>query len=251
VVGLNPLEAASALAAPVGLLGGWFMASKSTYAYGGELGFDGMTFYYLGRGGAMGDVKPEVVASAMTFFPASLVETMWQAGSAVMTPEAGLAAFSEACWRWGRKRFAAVAEGDLQRTNELLACVADTADAAGLPLFAGWQVAPRPADMPALACHLLHVLREHRGGIHGLAILASGLTPLEACAASATDYYKPQSVGWTEPIPEATPELQGRRKDAEELTNRMVAPALAVLGPDELDELVERVQALANAAKSG
>ena len=69
-MGLNPLEAASALAGPVGLLGGWFMASKSTYAYGGELGFEGMTFYYLGRGGAMGDVKPEVVASAMTFFPA-------------------------------------------------------------------------------------------------------------------------------------------------------------------------------------
>jgi hypothetical protein len=249
VVGLNPLEAASALAAPVGLLGGWFMASKSTYAYGGELGFEGMTFYYLGRGGAMGDVKAEVVASAMTFFPAELVETMWRAGKTVMAPEAALAAFSEACWRWGRKRFASVS--DLERTNELLARVCDSADAAGLPLFAGWRVAPRPADMPALACHLLHVLREQRGGVHGLAVLASGLTPLEACAASATDYYKPQSVGWSDPIPEATDELRARRAAAEDLTNRMVAPALAVLEPDELAELVERVQGLATAAKSG
>jgi hypothetical protein len=249
VVGLNPLAAASALAAPVGLLGGWFMASRSTYAYGSELGFEGMTFYYLGRGGAMGDVNPEVVASAMTFFPAALVETMWQAGKAVMSPQAALAAFSETCWRWGRKRFGAVTE--LERTTQLLARVADSADAAGLPLFAGWRSAPRPEDRPALASHLLHVLREHRGGIHGLAVLASGLTPLEAATASATDYYQPQSVGWTDPLPEVTDDLRIRRKAAEELTDRMVAPALAVLEAAELDELVERVLALATAAKSG
>jgi Helix-turn-helix family len=199
VVGLNPIEAASALAGPVGLLGGWFMASRSTYAYGSELGFEGMTFYYLGRGGAMGDVRPEVVASAMTFFPSPLVETMWQAGKAVMSPQAALEAFSEACWRWGRKRFCAVT--GLERTTQLLARVADSADAASLPLFAGWRAAPRPADLPALASHLLQVLREHRGGVHGLAVLASGLTPLEACAASATDFYQPQSVGWADPRP--------------------------------------------------
>ena len=70
-----------------------------------------------------------------------------------------------------------------------------------LPLFAGWRAAPRPADLPALTGHLLQVLREHRGGVHGLAVLASGLTPLEACAGSATEFYKPQSVGWTDPLP--------------------------------------------------
>jgi hypothetical protein len=249
VVGLNPLEAASALAGPVGFLGGWFMASRSTYAYGSELGFDGMAFYYLGRGGALGDARPEVVASAMTFFPAPLVETMWQAGKAVMTPEDALAEFSECCWRWGRKRFATVT--GLERTCELLGRVADGADAACLPLFAGWRSAPRPADPPALASHLLHVLREHRGGVHGLAVLASGLTPVEAAAASATEFYKPQSVGWTDPLPLVTDELLARRKAAEELTDRMVAPVLATLESAELAELVERVEALAVAAKSG
>ncbi|HEX4018695.1 MAG TPA: hypothetical protein VHX15_18295 [Frankiaceae bacterium] len=249
MVRLNPLEAATALAGHVGFLGGWFMASRSTYAYGNELGFDGMTFYYLGRGGALGDAKPEVVASAMTFFPPSLVETMWQAGKAVMTPEAGLAAFSECCWRWGRKRFGAV-QG-LDRTSELLARVADTADGAALPLFSGWRAAPRPPDLPALTSHLLQVLREHRGGMHGLAVLASGLTPVEAAAASATEFYKPQSVGWADPLPEITDDLLARRQAAEDLTNQMVAPAFAVLEPAELGELVERVEALAAAAKSG
>jgi hypothetical protein len=249
VVGLNALEAATELAHPVGFLGGWFMASRSTYAYGSELGFEGMAFYYLGRGGALGDAEPGVVASAMTFFPAPLVETMWQAGKAVMTPEEGLAEFSECCWRWGRKRFAAVS--GLERTTELLARVADAADAAALPLFAGWRAAPRPSDLPGLTSHLLQVLREHRGAIHGLAVLASGLTPVEAAAASATEFYKPQSVGWTDPLPEVTDELLARRKAAEDLTNRMVAPALAGLEPAELSELVERVKALLLAAKSG
>jgi hypothetical protein len=249
VVGLNPLDAASALAAPVGLLGGWFMASKSTYAYGGELGFDGMSFYYLGRGAAMGNVHPEVVASAMTFFPTPLVVSMWNAGRAVMTPADGLAHFSEACWRWGRKRFGKV--DGLERTNELLSRVADGADRASLPLFAGWRAAPRPSDPPALATHLLHVLREHRGGTHGLAVLASGLTPLEAATASASDFYTPKAVGWTEPFPEVTDDLRARRVAAEELTNRMVAPTLAVLDAAERAELVERAQALVAAAKSG
>ncbi len=248
-MGLNPLEAASGLAGPVGLLGGWFMASRSTYAHGSELGFEGMAFYYLGRGGALGDARPEVVASAMTFFPAPLVESMWQAGRAVMTPQAALAEFSECCWRWGRKRFAAVT--GLERTTELLGRVVDAADGASLPLFAGWRAAPRPPDLPALTSHLLHVLREHRGGVHGLAVLASGLTPVQAAAASATEFYRPQSVGWADPLPEVTEELMARRRAAEELTDRMVAPALAALDSAELTELVKRVQALAVAAKSG
>ncbi len=248
-MGLNSLDAASGLAGPVGLLGGWFMASRSTYAYGSELGFEGMAFYYLGRGGALGDARPEVVASAMTFFPAPLVESMWQAGRAVMTPHAALAEFSGCCWRWGRKRFAAAT--GLERTTQLLGRVVDAADGACLPLFAGWRAAPRPPDLPALTAHLLHVLREHRGGVHGLAVLASGLTPVQAAAASATEFYRPQSVGWADPLPDVTEELMARRRAAEELTDRMVAPALAALDSAELTELVERVQALAVAAKSG
>ncbi len=157
--------------------------------------------------------------------------------------------FSECCWRWARKRFASV--DGLERTTELLGRVADRADGAALPLFAGWRAAPRPSDLPALTSHLLQVLREHRGGIHGLAVLAGGLTPVEAAAASATEFYQPQSVGWTDPLPAVTDELLARRAAAEDLTNRMVAPAFAVLESAELRELVERVHGLALAAKSG
>lgn len=249
MVGLNPRETAHALAAPVGLLGGWFMVSRTTYAYGGELGFKGMAFYYAGRGGALGDAPAEVVASAMTFFPHPLVEQMWREGRAVMEPLDALAAFSESCWRWGRRRLANAP--DLERTAELLARVVDSADSAGLPLFAGWRQAPRPADPPARATHLLHVLREFRGGVHGIAVRASGLTPLEAATAGATDYYKPQDVGWTEPLPELTDELRARRRAAEELTDQIAAPAFSELAEDERVELVQLVEAAAGSAKSG
>ena len=32
------------------------MTDPATYAYGAELGFEGMDFYVAGRGGALGDV---------------------------------------------------------------------------------------------------------------------------------------------------------------------------------------------------
>jgi hypothetical protein len=166
-----------------------------------------------------------------------------------MDPPAALAAFSESCWRWGRRRLADAPE--LPRTCELLARVIGAADAAALPLFAGWRQAPRPDDPPALSAHLLHVLREFRGGVHGIAVRASGLSPVEAATASATDFYKPQDVGWTDPLPEVTPDIRARRKEAEELTDRMAAPAFAELGDEERAELVALVGAVAKSAKSG
>ena len=249
-MGLNEYETARALAAPVGLLGGWFMASKATYTIGAELGFEGMAFYYLGRGAALGDPNPAAVASSMTFFPAPLVERRWLEGRAVMEPAKALAAFSECCWGWGRRRFARAAA--LERTVDLLARVVDGADGSALVLFAGWRQAPRPdGDLPALTAHLLHLLREFRGGMHGVAVLASGLTPVEAAVASATDFYRPQSVGWTEPLPELTEELLEKRQRAEDLTDSLVAPAFAVLTADERAELVELVSNLATAPKTG
>ena len=44
------------------------MTDPATYAYGAELGFEGMDFYVAGRGGALGDVPADVVAAAFVFF---------------------------------------------------------------------------------------------------------------------------------------------------------------------------------------
>lgn len=241
---MNSLEVAEALSLPTGYLGGRWMASAATYVYGGELGFAGRSFYYLGRGAALGDVLPEVVTSAMIFFPSYVVEPLWLEGRKVMEPAAGLAAFSECCWKWGRDRLSGAA--DLPRTTQLLAKAIDTADGASLALFAGWREAPRPTDLPSLAAHLMHVLREFRGGSHGLAVLASGLTPVEAAVAGtrAAGVASPESVGWDGPLPERTAELVTRRAEAEELTNRLVARGFAGLDDAERAELFEGVNGL-------
>ena len=42
--------------------------------------------------------------------------------------------------------------------------VVDSAEAAALPLFAGWRALPRPDDAAGRLGLLLNVLREHRGG---------------------------------------------------------------------------------------
>ncbi len=240
---MKALEVAQTLALPTGYLGGRWLASKATYVYGSQLGFPpDRSFYYYGRGSALGDVPPEVVTSSMTFFPSYVVEPMWTKGRAVMEPASALAAFSECCWRWGRDRLSGAAE--LTRTTNLLAKAIDSADGASLALFAGWREAPRPADLPALAGHLMQVLREFRGGSHAIAVLASGLTPVEAAVAGdrAAGVASPESVGWTEPLPERTDELVTRRLAAEELTNLLVARAFAALDDDERTELVERVR---------
>ena len=242
---MNPFDTAQALAQPIGFLGGRWMASKATYAYGGQFGFAGRSFYYVGRGGALGDVRPEVVSSAMAFFPHRYVEDLWREGRAIMDPTTALARFSECCWTWGRQRLGAAPS--IARANELLTRVVDGAEGALLSLFAGWREAPRPSDPAALAGHLLHVLREYRGGSHAAAVLATGLTPLEATVSGALGVAGAQAVGWDGPMPECTQALLSRRRDAEQLTDRLVARAFEGLAPAERAELVELVSGLSQA----
>lgn len=177
--------------------GGAFMLDPATIARAGELGMNGFAFYYLGRCGVLGDVVPEVVPSTIVFFPPGLVIKAWRKGRAVMEPGAAAAAYAEECHRWGRTHIAA-AEG-LERLCELAERVVGSADASGLPLFAGWRALPLPADAPARAAQLLQVLREHRGGLHSSAVLATGLAPLEAVVAGPHGADHGRFFGWPEP----------------------------------------------------
>ena len=249
---MNPLEAAKALASPVGYLGGIWMTDPATYEQGEAAGIEGRGFYFVGRGAAMGDVRAEVVAAAMAFFPWEQVTDFFNEGLSQLAPEPALEAFSAALWNWGRKRISSAS--NLDRTAALLARVVDGADAAGRPLFAGWREAPRPTDPAALTIHLLHVLRELRGGTHAIAVFASGLTPVEAAVVRANlmpRFGTAESMGWTPPLPECTEELRARRAEAEELTDRMMAAPLAILSDSERAELVECVLAVKAASKTG
>ncbi len=70
-------EFIAAAAGPIGVLGASHYFAPGTVAIGKERGIDGFRFYFLGRGGVLGDVESEVVASAFGYFHPALVEKMW------------------------------------------------------------------------------------------------------------------------------------------------------------------------------
>ena len=238
----TPEDAARAIARAVGDLGGAFMLDGATYAKGAELGFSGIDFYVLGRGGALGDTSADVVASAFLYWNPAHVATQWEAGRAVMSASEGVAAWAEVCHRFGDANLPDV--DGLDRLGVLAGRVVAEASPAGAPLFAGWRTLDVPgADRPkARAQHLLNALRELRGGLHGGAVLAAGLAPIEAVAVNAPGMAP--VFGWD---PEALPDAataKDRWKVAEAGTDVAMGRVLAVLDEAEREELVDLVTGL-------
>lgn len=216
--------------------GGGFMSARATYVGGKELGLRGFDYYFIARGGVLGDVDPAVISATMVFFPRAFVDQHWAAGRAVLTPPAGAAHFAEACYAYGRQHFSSFQGAE--RLAGLAEKVADAVDPAGMPLFAGWCAMPRAADAPARLAMALDVLREHRGGAHNIAVLAAGLTPVEAIVGSRFGAINARFFGWPEPYPDAAPTAD-RRAQAEKTTNAMIAPAYAALDAAERAEFVD------------
>ena len=87
----------------------------------------------------------------------------------------------------------------------------------------------------------MNVLRELRGAVHGAAVRAAGIEPLEAVLVRTP--FMAGLFGWPEPYPD----VASRRdawQEAERATNRVVASAFHTLDPAERAEFV----ALAGAA---
>jgi hypothetical protein len=244
---VTPLELVAATKQTISKSGGGFMLHPRTMERAGELGLQPFSFYYFGRCGVLGDVDPAIVAPIIAFFPDHLVEKSWRKGRAVLEPEVAAREYAACCHEWGRRHLAD-AEG-LGRLCELAERVSDAADATALPLFAGWRALALPDDAPARAAHLLNVLREHRGGLHVLAVRASGLDPLEAVV-SGSGSDSARFFGWPEPYPDATDAIRARRDRAEALTDELAAPAFAVLDEPERTELAELCAGVKAAAKA-
>ena len=62
---------------PINTIGSAFYFHPDTLTRGKELGLDGFRFYFLGRGGVLGDVEPAVVVSAYGYFSTPLVTKIW------------------------------------------------------------------------------------------------------------------------------------------------------------------------------
>ena len=229
-------SAAAAAAAPlIGALGGAFMTWPATIERSGELGLHGWDFYMIGRGGVLGDVPADVVRAAFVFFPARTIDRFWVHARAVMSAERGVQEYVAMLHRWGRERLTPAA--GLERIDTLTARLVEATDVAGLALYAGWRALPLPDDLPARVAQRLMVLREHRGGVHGVSVLASGLPPLHAILAGTGGEGNARFFGWKPPYPDVS-EAHAAREQAEALTARLATPPYETLSEPERHELV-------------
>jgi hypothetical protein len=234
---MTPEDAVAATKQTISRSGGAFMLHPATMERGAELGFQPFPWYYAGRCGVLGEVDADVVHAAMVFFPRAMVRKAWEKGIAVMPPADAARHYAEACHTWGRTHLAGAE--DLDELCAVAERLVAGIDPIGMPLFAGWAALPLPDDAPARATQLLNVLREHRGGRHAIAVLASALSPLEAIVSGPYGAGNAQFFGWAEPYPDAEP-LAEARAAVEAHTDALVAADYgAALSPKDLAALVD------------
>lgn len=242
---LGVLETIRAVSPQINDIGGRFMLHPETRKIGAEAGYpNGYSWYVAGRGGVLGDVDADVVIAAFAYFNPQVVRKMWTAGTAVEGARRSGARYAEACAAWGRQRLHDTEGCD--RFAKLAERVVMSVDVAGLPLFAGWRSEPLPPDAEGRAYQLLHVMREWRGGVHIIAVLSAGLTPLQAVLATENGPAHAKDYGWGDDLPNAT-HLRDHKLGIELLTDNLMLNAYeTALNSAERDEFVELVGKLAS-----
>ena len=227
-------ELVRTVAPTVGTMGARFYFDPATQAKGAELGLDPFQFYFLGRGGVLGDVEAPVVGAAFGYFAPKLLASMWEAGRAKVAPREAARAFVGCCQSFGRAAFAGVAraaEGEMRDFCAAAEKVVEAADRGGLALFAGVAAEPLAEDVAGRAMQLVMVLRELRGGVHLVAVVASGVAPKVAHRIR-----RPNDMGLfgyaPEEIPEVTPEDRANLAAADALTDRLLGGPFGVLDED-------------------
>jgi hypothetical protein len=227
----EPAVAAAASAKQaIDRLGGGFMRSREALAAGERGGYRGWQMYFAGRCGVLGDVDADVVGAAVAFFEPGLVRRAWDASRAVEPRAAAVARYAAACQDWGRRRLDGFAGA--QQLAELLEPVVAAASVPAAPLFAGWRAVARADDPPARVVQLAHVLREHRGAMHAVAVLACGLTAQQAVLAGPHGEQGARYFGWRGPFPAVDDAVRAARERAEALTDALEAPVWAALGDE-------------------
>jgi hypothetical protein len=229
----------SSLAASIADVGSTFYFRPETLAVGKEHGIDGYRFYFVGRGGVLGDVEADVALSAFGYFEPNLFTSMWNSAKAIVPPREAARLYHGCNHDLGRARLGDVP--GLEAFCEAAAAVNEAIDPAGLALYAGIAAEPVPDDAPARALHLAMCLREARGSIHLIALVASGVP-----TRTAHQIRRPDDVtlfGWSEPVAASDDDL-ARWEAAEALTNTLLAPSFGVLDDKGERALVEGAAAI-------
>ncbi len=226
----------------IGPIGSAFYFHPDTVARGKEAGLDGFRFYILGRGGVLGDVEPAVVHAAFGYFHPGLIAKMWTSAAERVAPRDAARLYHQCAHALGRAELADV--DGLDAFVEAVTQIVGSVEGASLPLFAAMRAEPVPADAPAAAMHQAMVLRELRGSVHLLALVAQGLDSAIAHAIRRPDDV--QMFGYAE-TPQVTDGDRAKWEQADALTDYLLAPAYGKLSDDQVDALVTGTTAIAAA----
>ncbi len=238
---------------PIAAVSFWSKHVHDAYA---ARGLDFLHGYVWGRASAMGEPRGSVVAAAFGVFEPTLIATLYDAARAAV-PLADIRAATE-------EGAAATLEQVLGRPDGLVEVVKklrhglDAADDTARPLFAGLSGLSWPQTPMAKLWHATTMLRELRGDGHLAAMVAAGVTGLEANILTELRIgFEPLAYtstrGWPiEAMEAATDALTARglvadgaltgkgaalRDEIEAVTDRMMAPVVDALG-DALPSLV-------------
>lgn len=243
---MTPAELVQSACPKIADLGSSFYFAPATLAKGKELGLDGFRFYFLGRGGVLGDVEPAVVRSAFGYFAPGLVTKIWGSAKEKMAPREAGRAYLACAQEFGRATFAGI-EG-LDAFCDAAEAINGATDAASLALYAGISAEPLADDAPARAMQLTTVLREYRGSAHLAAIRTLGLDPAVAHAIK-----RPNDVstfGYEEP-PTITDADRVLHAESEALTDKMVLDAYGAVDADGGAALMAGLEAMESAVAGG
>lgn len=236
---MRPEQAAAAARRAVNALGSAFLDCPATLRRARELGLSGSACYIAGRGGALGDVRPDVAVAALGLIAPDSVRTAWEAARAVLPPSEVASYMREECCRWGDEHLAGATR--VHRLAALAQAVVAEADAYGMPLFAAWRAMPVPDDgldgLGAQAAVALHLLHEHRAGAFLFALRCGGMSPVQALIAGPKGEATAAAFGWQPPYPPRGPSVR-RRAWADAVADHVAGQAWRVLDAKERAELV-------------
>ena len=239
---MTPEQAAANAKTGLATIVGAFAESPQTLRRARLLGLSGWAYHVSARAGALGEVRPETVAAVIGFIAPEAVVDGWEATAKASAPmEVASWHLHELC-KWGIEQIGGFPR--LTRLIELSGRVVDAVDRAALPLFAAWRAMPVPDRAPgAQAAVTLHLLHEHRLGVHLVAVRASGLTPLQAIIAGPEGETGAVAFGWQPPYPPAGPIVR-RLMWADSVGDALAGQAYAVLDMGERIELAGLLESL-------
>ncbi len=239
---MDALELVTRTSPPFNSAGAAFYFDGATLAAGESLGLDAFHFYFLGRGGVLGDVEPAVVASAFGYFHPTVVKQLWTEGRAIIAPRDAAKAHLAAADEFGRVKLGHV--DGLDAFNDAAEAIIAHVDGSALALYAGIAAEPLPDDAPARAYRNVVTMRELRGSVHLLAIVAAGLHP-----ATAHAIRRPADVAMFgyEQAPVASDADEAALRAADVRTDELLAAWFDVLDDDQRHALADGADAIAAA----